>query len=184
MIESSDLMESDDLSHQVRRLFAPLSEARGAAFAYGLLDHRVHAANVAAELLWAFAPDEFVGRSDGVARLWVNPLDWQRHGEVVRQQGACLGLSTRLRGWDGRLTRCWVSSLRLIVGVEPVVVCYARPVAGSRGAAIDPRDGDRFTALSNVPEAQPLRREPQPLHTKAQPKMVLNPSPTRISVAR
>jgi hypothetical protein len=181
MIESDDLLKPDDLSQQARRLFVPLREGRGAAFVYGLLDHRVHDANVAAESLWAFAHDEFVGRSDGVARLWVNPLDWQRHGEAVRQQGVCLGLSTRLRGWDGRLTRCWVSSLRLIVGVEPVVVCYARPVAGSRGAVIDPEDLAGFAALLNVRAAQPLRGN---LTLTTQEEMLLNPLPTRISAAR
>lgn len=180
MIESGHLMESDDLSRQVRRLFGPLREARGAAFVYGLMDHRVHDANGAAESLWAFARGEFVGRSDGVARLWVNPLDWQRHGEVVRQQGVCLGLSTRLRGWDGRLTRCWVSSLRLIVGVEPVVVCYARPVAGSHGAVIDPEDLARFGVLLDVPAARQLRRN----LTLTPEEMRLSPLPARISAGR
>lgn len=177
MSESDDPLAMPDIAQQVRRLFAPLRESRGAAFAYGLLDHRVHDANLAAEALWAFAPDEFVGRADGVARLWVNPLDWQRHGEVLRDRGVCLGLSTRLRGWDGRLTRCWVSSLRLMVGAEPVVVCYARPAAGSHGVVIDPDDFAGFAVLLDTPAAQQLR----PNLTQ---QMLLNPSPTRISAAR
>lgn len=136
---------------RITTLFDPLRGARGAAFCYGWVDHFVYDANDAAARLWAFGRESFVGRSDGIGRLWVNPLDWQRHGDLLRTEGACMSLSTRLRGWDGRLTRCWVTSLRVMVDAEPLVICYARAPGGS-GRAVWADDAPMLAAILGSPD--------------------------------
>ena len=140
---------------EIRTILAPLGESPAVVFAYGLLDHRVYEANRAAVAQCACRREEFVGRADGVGRLWVNPLDWQRHADLIREQGGCIAMRTKLRSWDGRLTRCWISSLRLIVRSQPVVLCYVRPMAGSDGQAVF---GDDVGTLAALLETAAARR--------------------------
>lgn len=139
---------------EIRSILAPLGDSPAVVFVYGLHDHRVYEANAAAVAQWACRRDEFVGRADGVGRLWVNPLDWQRHADLIREEGGCIAMATKLRAWDGRLTRCWISSLRLIVEAEPVVLCYVRPVAGSDGEAVYARDVAALAALLETAAAR------------------------------
>jgi PAS domain-containing protein len=140
------------------RLFHPLRTARAAACVYEPDQHRVLDANTAMWEQWGYSPDAFVGTSDGLFGLWVNPLDWEIHGDLLEQCGVCVGLRTRLARVDGRYVEADVTSVRLDAGKDGRwVVTYVLPVGIGQGLPIHFEDERDFRHLLAQPEADAAR---------------------------
>ena len=160
-------------SRHLDRLFNPLRMARAAAFIYEPEQHQVLDANLAMWDQWGYPPDEFVGTSDGLFGLWVNPLDWEIHCDLVDDGGVCVGLRTRLARMDGRYAEADVTSVRLDVGNDlRWVISYVLPVGIGQGLPIHFEDERDFRHLLAQPEADAARAALLGAKGRSRPGMV------------
>lgn len=142
----------------LERLFRPLRTARGAVFAYESDSHRVVDANAALLDHWGYALERFVGTADGLYGLWVNPLDWEIHRDLLQARWVCAGLRTRLARVDGQVIESDVTSVRLDGGKAGCwVISYVLPAGLGEGLPIHFEDERDFRHLLAQPEADEAR---------------------------
>ena len=132
-----------------------LQSAQGSAFIYARKSHRVLAANPATYAFWGTSERDFLDSSEGLYRLWVNPVDWSLQEQLVIDHGACVGLGTRMHHREGHLIDVQVTSLALEVDNRNLVLTYI--LDASFGCPIHPADEPAFVKLLDRPEAEKAR---------------------------
>lgn len=132
-----------------------LKTAQGSTFIYSRNSHRVLAANPATYANWGMVARDFLDSSEGLYRLWVNPIDWSLQEQLVIDHGACVGLKTRMHHRNGNLIDVQVTSLGLASEDTDYVLTYI--LKASYPSPIHTSDEQAFVELLGVPEAVQAR---------------------------